>query len=207
MNNKKLTYLLLAIALIIDIIIFGSVLYQNNKLKKKSIYLENKIIKLEERIMKQGSILVETQTNLSELMKEKEKQEKIEERNNDPYNVAVDNLDKTIFLTDINNYNPDSNETKISEKRAKEIAQYGFEESKKRIAGEGADNIENETVRIEKRVPNNYFSKHNYESYKINKNVERKCYVITRENEIGNGISVYVDVTTGLIIGGEAFGD
>ena len=28
-----------------------------------------------------------------------------------------------------------------------------------------------------------------------------------KEIEIGNGISIYVDVTTGLIIGGEAFGD
>ena len=27
------------------------------------------------------------------------------------------------------------------------------------------------------------------------------------QNDMGNGISIYVDVTTGLIIGGEAFGD
>ena len=38
-------------------------------------------------------------------------------------------------------------------------------------------------------------------------NKKRNCYVITRENDIGNGISILVDVTTGIIIGGYAFGD
>ena len=32
-------------------------------------------------------------------------------------------------------------------------------------------------------------------------------YVITKENSMGNGVSIYVDTDTGLIIGGEAFGD
>ena len=39
------------------------------------------------------------------------------------------------------------------------------------------------------------------------KNIIRKCYIVRRENEMGNGIKIYVDVTTGLIIGGAAFGD
>ena len=45
------------------------------------------------------------------------------------------------------------------------------------------------------------------QSDKIYKEISRKCYIIQRENDMGNGISIYVDVTTGLIIGGEAFGD
>ena len=38
-------------------------------------------------------------------------------------------------------------------------------------------------------------------------NIKRKAYVVTKENNMGNGVMVYVDVTTGLIIGGAAFGD
>ena len=37
--------------------------------------------------------------------------------------------------------------------------------------------------------------------------IKRKAYVITKENSMGNGVSIYVDTDTGLIIGGEAFGD
>ena len=41
----------------------------------------------------------------------------------------------------------------------------------------------------------------------IYKNIVRKCYVFIREDSLGNGSMVFVDVTTGLIIGGECFGD
>ena len=43
--------------------------------------------------------------------------------------------------------------------------------------------------------------------HEVYQNILRKCYVFTRENDMGCGSSVYVDVTTGLIIGGECFGD
>ena len=32
-------------------------------------------------------------------------------------------------------------------------------------------------------------------------------YKVTRTNDMGNGIYIYIDKTTGLIIGGGAFGD
>ena len=87
------------------------------------------------------------------------------------------------------------------------MAQKGFEESKKRIAGEGADDKDSETVKIEQINANNYFTRLSDQSDKIYKEISRKCYIIQRENDMGNGISIYVDATTGLIIGGEAFGD
>ena len=34
-----------------------------------------------------------------------------------------------------------------------------------------------------------------------------EAFVVTRENEMGNGIKIYIDPTTGLIVGGEAYGD
>lgn len=123
------------------------------------------------------------------------------------FNEAVNNLDKAVFLVDAENYNPQSDEITISEAEAKEIAQKGFEESASRIAGEGADNKESETLRIDEKSPNNYFTRYIYDGDKIYTNIKRNCYIITRENEMGNGISIYVDATTGLIIGGDAFGD
>lgn len=123
------------------------------------------------------------------------------------FNEAVNNLDRAVFLVDIENYNPQSNEITISETEAKKIAQKGFEESARRIAGEGADNKESETIRIDEKSPNNYFTRYIYDGDKMYTNIKRNCYIITRENEMGNGISIYVDATTGLIIGGNAFGD
>ena len=123
------------------------------------------------------------------------------------FNEAVKNIDTTLFLVDVENYNPQSNEIKISEEKAKEIAQKGFEESAKRISGEGTENKESETVQIKEESPNNYFTRYIYDGDKIYTNIKRKCYVVKRENDIGNGVRILVDATTGLIIGGMAFGD
>ena len=123
------------------------------------------------------------------------------------FDKGVDDLDANYFLIDFENYHPDSSEVKISESKAKEIAQYGFDESKSRIAGEGADDIDSETILIEEVQANNYFTRKYSESDKMYKSISRKCYVVKRENEMGCGIKVYIDVTTGLIIGGGAFGD
>lgn len=122
-------------------------------------------------------------------------------------NEKIDSLDKKVFLTDVENYNFGSTEIKISEEKAKEIAQKGFEESAKRIAGKGADNKESEKIELKIVSPNNYFTRTYYESNKIYTEIKRQCYIVNRENEMGNGISIYVDATTGLIIGGEAYGD
>ena len=199
--------IIIFIAIILDLIIFGSLIYSNRNLKKEVNVLSKEILKLENRLENQGSQLYEVDTKISNTIAEKEKVEKQQEYENNPNNIAVKNLDKNIFLTDFENYKLENNDVKISEANAKEIAQNGFEESKKRIAGEGADDKDSETIKIEQINANNYFTRLSDQSNKMYKEISRKCYIIQRENDMGNGIAVYVDVTTGLIIGGEAFGD
>lgn len=207
MKKEKIYKIIIFIAIMLDLIIFGSLIYSNRNLKKELNTLSNEILKLENRLENQGSQLYEVDTKISNTIAEKEKAEKQQEYENNSNNMAVKNLDKNIFLTDFENYKPENNDVKISESKAKEMAQKGFEESKKRIAGEGADDKDSETVKIEQINANNYFTRLSDQSDKIYKEISRKCYIIQRENDMGNGISIYVDVTTGLIIGGEAFGD
>ena len=123
------------------------------------------------------------------------------------YNQMVDKLDKNVYLIDFEDYNVNSNEINISEKNAKEIAEIGFKESASRIAGEGIDDTEEESIEIQEVNANNYFTRKYNEGDKVYTNIKRKAYVVTKENSMGNGVKVYVDVTTGLIIGGAAFGD
>lgn len=207
MKDEKTYKIIIFIAIIVDFVIFGSLLYNNKNLKNEVNALNREVLKLENRLEEQGSQLYEVNTKISNYIAENEKIEKQQEYENNPNNIAVKNLDKNIFLVDFENYNPENNDVKISESKAKEIAQNGFEESKKRIAGEGADDKDSETVKIEQINANNYFTKLSDQSYKLYKEISRKCYVIQRTNDMGNGISVYVDVTTGLIIGGQAYGD
>lgn len=138
-------------------------------------------------------------------------QKRQEEEQNDAsivrYNEMTENLDESIYLTDFENYNINSNEVKISEEKAKEIAEIGFQESAARIAGEGVRDTEKEYIEIREVSPNNYFTCKYSEATKVYTNIKRKAYVVTKENNMGNGVMIYVDVTTGLIIGGSAFGD
>lgn len=122
-------------------------------------------------------------------------------------NKKIDELDRNVFAVDIENYNPDSNKIIISQSKAKEIAEIGFKESAERIAGEGTENESSETIKIDEVNPNNYFIRKTGEYDYINFSIKRNAYVVTRKNDIGNGVSIYVDAATGLIIGGEAFGD
>lgn len=123
------------------------------------------------------------------------------------YNQMAENLDKSVYVTDFDNYNVNSNEVKISKAKAKEIAEIGFKESAARIAGEGVEDTEKETIEIQEVTPNNYFTRKYNETDKTYTNIRRKAYVVTKTNNMGNGVRIYVDATTGLIIGGEAFGD
>ena len=207
MKDEKMYKIIIAIAVIIDLIIFGSLIYSNRNLKNEVNSLSRKVLELENHLEKQGSQIYEADKKISNTISENDKTEKQKEYENDPNNIAVKNLDKNIFLTDFESYKPENNDIIVSESKAKEIAQKGFEESKKRIAGEGADNKSSETVKIEEINANNYFTRLSDQSNKIYKEILRKCYIIQRENDIGNGISIYVDVSTGLIIGGQAYGD
>lgn len=123
------------------------------------------------------------------------------------YDQMVDNLDKNVYVTDFNNYNVTSNEIKISEAKAKEIAEIGFKESADRIASEGIKDTVKEDIELKQVTANSYFT-HKYNTGEdFYSNIKRKAYVITKTNDMGCGVSVYVDATTGLIIGGNAFGD
>ncbi len=125
----------------------------------------------------------------------------------DKRNKMIENLEEKVFVLDIKNYAPDSDKIQISENKAKEIAQIGFTESALRIAGEGTENKKSETIKVEEVYPNNYFTRKSREADYTNFAVKRTAYVITRTNDMGNGVSIFVDATTGLIIGGKAFGD
>lgn len=111
------------------------------------------------------------------------------------------------FLTEFDDYAPDSNATLISVEKAKQIAQKGFEESAKRISAEGTENLESQKMEMKQICANNYFTRKGMEYDKKYTHIFRTCYIFTRTNEMGCGVSVYVDATTGLIIGGTAFGD
>lgn len=206
MNKEKCLKIIVVIAVIIDFIIFGILLCNNNRLKKEISYLKYDYKELQDSIFSQKENVSNIKSKLDEIVEfvnnEKE-QEKIE---SDPYYNAVNNLDNTIFLKDFANYTPNNNDIKITEKKAKEIAQKGFDESK-RIASEGTDNTDSETVKIEEVVANNYFTRYYYQGNEFYDNIKRKCYAIQRENDMGCGVMIYVDVTTGLIIAGRAFGD
>lgn len=137
--------------------------------------------------------------------KKEEKDKNNEWLNN--FNNSVENLDSNIFLKDFEGYNISSNEIKISEERAKKIAEKGFKESASRIAGEEIEDTEKENITIKDVWANNYFTRKYNQGDEVYTNLKRKAYVVTKENELGNGVMIYVDVTTGLIIGGSAFGD
>ena len=207
MKKENLMKLFLIIAIIADLAIFGSLILSNMKLKDEIAYLKNENKDIQDKLLAQSGDIKNLENKYNEnaeFIDGLKEQEKIKQ---DPFYEAISNLNNTVFLTDFDNYNPDSNEIKITEKEAKKIAQKGFDESKSRIAAEGVDNIASEKTilalgGILERTRYYYQRNENYD------NLKRKCYAITRrQSDLGNGITVYVDVTTGLIIGGMAFGD
>ena len=203
MKRKQVILGVIFLVIILSIAII--VISIQNKENSKENEIETDKNELAYKVPETNKEKTETTETKVDVKKEEEKNQRLEfERK---YNEAINNLDKSVFLVDVDNYNPESNEIKISEEKAKEIAQKGFEESARRIAGEGANNKESERVQIREESPNNYFTRYIYDGDKIYTNKKRNCYVITRENEMGNGISILVDVTTGIIIGGDAFGD
>lgn len=134
-----------------------------------------------------------------------QKQEEARAKFNAEYNNKVENVDTDVFVTDFEEYISAVNtDILVSESKAKEIAEKAFEEAA-RIAGEYDKSTQ--TMKKEYVYANNFFtakytdSPRNYGSKKI------QAYVFTREDEMGNGISIYVDVNTGKVIGGKAFGD
>lgn len=201
--------LVLIIVGIAEVVFFCSVYRRIGETENEILQLKSELSSLKSLYDSQEIKQATNQDNIVSITRRIEDAEKKLQQltaKDDPFKIAIDNLDKSVFVTDPENYAPDSDEVKITEKQAQKIAKKGFEESKSRIAGEGADNIDSETVVLESRVANNYFTRYGTEGNK-SYSTPRKCYVITRTNEMRNGISIYVDATTGLIIGGDAFGD
>lgn len=131
---------------------------------------------------------------------------------NDPEYIndqGVKNLDSTYFVTDPANYNPDdTGKQKISSKeKINQIAQIGFDESAKRIASEGTENVESQIITTEVVSPNNYFTRLYKEYNRVYTDVKRECFVVTRNNDLCSSVSIYIDSITGLIIGGECISD
>ena len=131
---------------------------------------------------------------------------------NDPEYIndqGVKNLDSTYFVIDPANYNPDDTGKKkiSSEDKIKQIAQIGFDESAKRIASEGTENVESQIITTEVVSPNNYFTRLYKEYNRVYTDVKRECFVVTRKNDLCSSVSIYIDSVTGLIIGGECISD
>lgn len=123
------------------------------------------------------------------------------------YDLAIDNLDTKYFVTDFETYKSTEKSKNLSKKQISEIAEKGFEQSAKWIAGEGASNKETEQIKIEEIIPNNYFTRKYRESNTIYPELKMNAYVVSRENEMGCGIKIYIDPSAGLIVGGMAYGD
>ena len=91
----------------------------------------------------------------------------------------------------------------ITKNQAEEIAEKGFEEAKRVVGEYNKDTQKCEEIEVN---PNNFFTrKYNegdkVESYKV------KVYAFSREDDMGNGVKIYVDKKLGKIVGATAFGD
>lgn len=121
------------------------------------------------------------------------------------HNEQAENLETNIFVTDfdsfINNYNNLTGS--VTKEQAKEVAKNGFKEAE-RICGGYEES--SETVREEQIVPNNFFTRKTNEPDE-NYGTKIDVYAFSREDEIGNGVKIYVDKKSGKIVGGGAFGD
>ena len=204
---KKIVLIILLAIIFIGVFSYRKINLDTNKYIESNISIEENKDNL--IIVDDNNIVIESQTTYNNI--DINNQNSSDTFSNSKYNEnhddANDNYNTDYFLRDQENYFPESNEVRISEARAREIAEIGFQESARRIAGEGVENKEFERVELEDKLPNNYFTRQNFESDKIYKTSVRKSYVVTRENDMGCGVSIYVDATTGLIIGGSAFGD
>lgn len=123
------------------------------------------------------------------------------------YDDNVESLDSNIFVTNMEEFMKEYNlaSSKITEKEAAEIAEKGFKEAE-RICG--AYDINTQEVKKELVKPNNFFTRKYNEYDKVYTQFEVEAYVFTRFDDMKlNGVNVFVDVKTGKIVGGGAFGD
>ena len=65
---------------------------------------------------------------------------------------------------------------------------------------------DSQTIETQEVYANNFFTRKANETDKVYNTKKIKCYVYTREDDMLNGVSVYIDVKTGKVIGGICFG-
>ncbi len=203
--------LILTLAVIADLVIFGVLIFNVYSLKKEVIFLRNKNSDLETRMEYLEKDYYDVKAKQDELEKNTSSNINAEQTSEDfwkEYDKAVDNLDKTLFVTDFKTYKPKDTDMEFTNREISGIAENGFKESAARIAGEGANDKASEKIEeLDEIIPNNYFTRKYKESNSVYKDLKTHGYKVTRTNDMGNGIYIYIDKTTGLIIGGGAFGD
>ena len=121
------------------------------------------------------------------------------------FDEQVDNLNTQIFVKDFDSFYQEyqSATGEITQERAEEIAEIGFEEAE-RIVGD-YDKETQECIELE-ITPNNFFTrKYNEGDKTASYTVEG--YAISRQDGMGNGVQIYVDKRLGKIVGASAFGD
>lgn len=121
------------------------------------------------------------------------------------YDEQVDNLNTQIFVNDFDGfYQEYQNATgEISQDRAEEIAEVGFEEAE-RVVGEYPKDTQ--TCREIEVRPNNFFTRKYTEGDQMAQYTVQ-VYAVSRQDEMGNGVQIYVDKKLGRIVGASAFGD
>lgn len=121
------------------------------------------------------------------------------------FDEQVDNLDPQIFVKDFDCFYEEyqSATGKITQEQAEEIAEVGFKEAE-RLVGE-YDEATQECREIEV-TPNNFFTR-KYREGDETARYRVQGYAISRQDEMGNGVQIYVDKRLGKIIGASAFGD
>lgn len=121
------------------------------------------------------------------------------------YDEKVENLDTEIFVKDFDSFYEQyqSATREIAQEQAEEIVEVGFKEAE-RIVGD----YDKETQECVERelTPNNFFTRKYNEGDKMEQ-YTIQGYVFTREDEMGNGVEIYVDKKIGKIVGARAFGD
>lgn len=121
------------------------------------------------------------------------------------FDEQVDNLNTQIFVKDFDSFYQEYQKAtgEISQERAAEIAEIGFEEAK-RVVGE-YDKETQECREIEV-TPNNFFTR-KYNEGDRTEPYTVQGYAFSRKDEMGNGVQIYVDKKLGKIVGASAFGD
>ena len=203
--------IIITLAVIADLVIFGVLIFNVYTLRKEINFIRNKYSDLETKMEYLEKDYYDVKAKQDELEKNTSSNINAEPISEDfwkEYDKQVDSLDKTLFVTDFKTYKPKDSDMNLTKKEISEIAENGFKESAARIAGEGADNKASEKIEeLDEIIPNNYFTRKYKESDAVYKDLKTHGYKVTRTNDMGNGIYIYIDKTTGLIIGGGAFGD